>query len=197
MKKSQAHIRLIHFFLPACWLFGLIACNSSSDQAEIIPFGEDSENVLVESFGVVYYFSDSARLKAKLSAGHVIERLDTTGGREEVIHYLSSGVKIDFFDNFGRNSSQLLSDRGNFRREKRLAELEGNVILSNYKGEVLKTEQLFWDEGGDSVYTDLPVRIETPEEIINGSKGFRSNTAFSDPVVFGVDGVMEIEEEEL
>ncbi len=187
------------FFIavPRClWtMLFLYACNSTPEQEEILPTDEDSENVLVESFGVTYFFSDSARLKAKLAAGHVIEKLDTTGGREEVVHHLSDNVKVDFFNDFGRPSSQLMSEKGKFRREKRIAELEGNVILSNVKGETLKTEQLFWDETGDSVYTDLPVRIETPEEIINGSNGFKSNTAFTNPVVFGVDGVMEIEEE--
>lgn len=197
MEKLRVESVLRNFCMCSSMVVALIACSSPPDQADIKPVEEGSENVLVESFGVVYYFSDSARLKAKLAAGRVIEVLDTTGGREEVVHYLSAGVKIDFFDNYGRNSSQLLSDEGNFRRKKRLAELEGNVILSNYKGEVLKTEQLFWDEQGDSVYTHLPVRIETPEEIINGSEGFRSNTGFTDPVVYGVDGVMEIEDDEL
>lgn len=182
------------------WLLALcvlVACNPSSDKVEPEEgTGEiTADNIRSESFGVTYIFSDSSYIKAELYSAHVIERVEEIDGGEEVVHYLRDTVRVKFFDRSGIAHSFVTSKEGTFRKLKRLAELKEDVVLWNLKGEQLETEQLFWNERKDSVYTDKFVRIETPDKIITGSDGLVSNTSFTSWTIFGTRGEVEVEEE--
>ncbi len=149
----------------------------------------------VESFGVEYVYTDSAKLAAKLRAAHVLETIDESEKEGETIHHFSGGVEIEFFDPSGRSRSHMTSDEGILQRQSKIAEMKGNVVLTNYKGERLETDQLFWDDRKDSIYTTRPVRIETPDKIITGSRGLRSNTSFTAYTIYGIQGEIEAEDE--
>ena len=149
----------------------------------------------VESFGVEYVYTDSAQLAAKLRAARVIEKIEKEGSQVQTIHYFSGGVEIEFFDPIGRPRSHMTSREGVLYREKRIAEMNGDVVLTNYKGERLETEQLFWDDQKDSIYTTKFIRIETPDKVITGSRGLRSNTSFTAYTIYGIRGEIEAEDE--
>lgn len=161
----MSHCRQIIFLL----LIGLVACSNPEEDRAGLPATVD-DGIRSEAFGLEYLFSDSLSLRAKLSAAHQIERLEGEEEKKkenkEIVIYLDGGVKIDFYNNFGTSHSKITSERGIYRKDKNLAELKGNVVLTNAKGEKLETEQLFWDEKKDQVYTDEYVRIYTDGKII-------------------------------
>ncbi len=178
----------------ACW--GLVACSASGDPPPKRPLPEFEENVDVESFGVTYVFSDSAHVSANLYATHVREQQEGEEKTEvEVVHVLDGGVKIHMLNQLGQTTSTIVSDSGIYRRTSGIAELYGNVRLSNFKGETLETEELFWDEKKDSVFTTKFVRIETPDKIITGSEGLKAKADFSSYTIFGIQGEVETEED--
>lgn len=172
----------------------LVACSSPEKAQEEVPLPQEENGNSIESFGVSYIFSDSAKLTAKLKSRHVIEREEDLGEGPEPIHYFQEWVELEFYDENGNLSSRAEAIGGKFRRKKRLAELTGDVVLSNLQDETLETEQLFWDARIDSIYTDKPVRIETPDKIIRGSKGLKSNSSFTQYTIFGIQGEMEADE---
>ena len=195
---------LIYLFLFA----GLMGCSEEETPAETVDFLETESYSGVESFGVEYYFSDSARVSAQMFATKVIEREEAVEEEKpenkveekkevpmETVHYLSQGVQLYFLNFHGIAHSTIRSDSGVFRREKGIAQLIGQVEMTNHKEETMKTEELFWDKEKDSVYTDKFVRIETPDKIITGSKGLRSNTDFTAYTIFGIRGEIETKEE--
>jgi LPS export ABC transporter protein LptC len=193
---------LINFYFCAMRgfiLFGLLlmilAGCAEEETASKRPLPEFETDVDVESFGVTYVFSDSARVSANLYASHVKEQQEGEEGDAEVIHLLDGGVKIHILNDYGQVTSTILSDQGVYRRQTGSAELYGNVRLSNFKGEKLETEELFWDEKKDSVYTTKFVRIETPDKIITGSKGLKAKSDFSAYTIFGIQGEVETDEE--
>jgi hypothetical protein len=55
-----------------------------------------------------------------------------------------------------------------------LWQLDGNVRIQNVKGELILTNQLFWDQKWQEVRSDSFVHIERVDRIIEGY-GFRSN----------------------
>jgi LPS export ABC transporter protein LptC len=171
----------------------LLAC-SEPDVAEKTLETPAEAEMGVESFGVEYVYTDSAKLAAKLHAAHVIEKTEGEGNQASTVHYFSGGVEIEFFDPIGRPRSHMTSKEGVLYREKRIAEMRGDVVLTNYKGERLETEQLFWDDQKDSIYTTKFIRIETPDKIITGSKGLRSNTSFTAYTIYGIRGEIEAED---
>ena len=139
-------------------MIGLVACGNPEDERAGLPPAVD-DGIRSEAFGLEYLFSDSASLRAKLSAAHQIERLEgeeeEKKENKELIVYLDGGVKINFYNNSGVSHSNITSERGIYKKDKNLAELKGNVVLVNSKGEKLETEQLFWDEKKDQVYTRI------------------------------------------
>ncbi|MEO1449540.1 MAG: hypothetical protein AAFV07_08405, partial [Bacteroidota bacterium] len=83
----------------------LIACSEDEAPPPDLEFMENPTESGVESFGVVYYFSDSARVTSKLFARHVIEKEEGEGKNQETIHYLKDSVHLHFLDGRGRSHS--------------------------------------------------------------------------------------------
>ena len=159
-------------------------------------FPDMTNGIEAESFGVRYIFSDSARVTANLSAGHVVEREEKEHEEDKkglLVHYLDQGVNIETINKFGQTTSTITSERAIYRREKGQADLYDQVVIVNYQGERLETEKLFWDEQKDSIYTDTLVRIETPTQIINGS-GMRAKADFSAYIIENIVGEVEVKE---
>ncbi|GAB4402971.1 MAG: hypothetical protein OHK0039_01540 [Bacteroidia bacterium] len=148
----------------------------------------------VESFGVVYRFSDSARVSAQLFARHVLEKEEGDEKEKEMVHYLDQGVRLEMLNAYGQVSSTVTADSGEFRRKSESAVLRGNVRLFNTKGERLETDELYWDKQKDSVFTTKPVRIQTPSKIITGRQGLRADASFDSYTLYGIQGEIETEE---
>ncbi|MDX2249728.1 MAG: LPS export ABC transporter periplasmic protein LptC [Bacteroidia bacterium] len=185
----------MRFYLLCSILFFLAACSSEDSLDGKVPFQDSIEGVKSEAFGVEYFFSDSARVTARLSAGHMIEKEEGEDPKKYVIQYLSDGVEINFLNSDGRTTSKINSKSGIYNKEKGLAELTGSVVLLNGKGEKLETEQLFWKEMQDSIYTPKFVRIETPERIIIGEHGMRANSEFTAWTILESRGELTIDDE--
>jgi len=175
----------------------LSSCRAEAEERPGRPLPEVAEGIDSESYGVTYVFSDSARVTANLMSAHVTEKeeQEDESTKKRMVHYLDGGVKIIVLNAAGQTTSTIVSESGVYERDEGVAELLGNVMLNNYKGEKLETEQLFWDEKKDSVYTDKYVRIETPDKIISGSEGLKAKADFSSYTIFGIQGEIETDEE--
>ncbi len=191
-QKTKLRVYLLLLLCPGLLFW---SCEEEPTQ-ESTPVWLDDSQLPLESFGVTYYFSDSAHVRAILKADHVIEKTEPNEqGEMELKHYFDQGVNIEFFDEFDKLESTVQANQGVFVKEKGIAEMNGDVEVVNMKDERLLTDQLFWDKNIDSVYTQKPVRIETPEQIITGSKGLRSNTNFTTYYIFGIQGIVNVDEE--
>lgn len=243
-------------------LIALISCNADKEELrQSIPM-KTVDSVAVESFGVRFYFSDSAKVTAELFASHVMEvsskleleedekkpfkkhlarvvehvmstdkdapnftalvmqeavrtfprKTEEEENREEegskkkrvsttpavvksgtTFQYMEDSIHIDFLDSYGKAHSFIEAESGIYSQEENWAILIEDVIIKNQKGERVETEQLFWDKTLDSIFTHLPVKITTPDKIITGSKGMRSNSAFSSYVIFGTYGEVSLD----
>ncbi|MEM7655032.1 MAG: LPS export ABC transporter periplasmic protein LptC [Bacteroidota bacterium] len=179
----------------------LAGCETNEEEAEALPPGIDESDLGTESFGVEYYFSDSARVTAKMLAAHVTEKEENVAGevpeaneKTETVHYLDGGVELYFLNFAGRSHSTIKSDSARFQRERGIAKLTGSVVMTNYKGETMNTEELYWDQEKDSVFTDKFVRIETPDKVIIGNNGLRSNSDFTAYTIYGIQGEVETDD---
>ncbi|MCI4666842.1 MAG: LPS export ABC transporter periplasmic protein LptC [Bacteroidia bacterium] len=152
------------------------------------------DGVKSESFGVTYYFSDSARVTAELKAKHIIEK-EYKEPKVEVIHIIDQGLRLNFLNSRGKAHSFIEADSGRFYIKDRKGSLFGNVKMLNSKGESLETEVLHWNEKKDSIFTDQKVRIETSDKIIIGKRGFRSNKEFTNYIIYGIEGEIETEDD--
>lgn len=104
-----------------------------------------------------------------------------------------SGVKITFFDEFGKVESKLRANYAELYEDQGYAEATGDVVVENNEGDRLNTEKLYWDQERDELWTDRFVRITTPEEIIMGDS-MVSNTSFTNYRIYKIRGTITLEE---
>ena len=84
------------------------------------------------------------------------------------------GLHITTYDDSGRVESDLKGDYAIFLENKKLWEVRGNVVAKNVKGEILETEQLFWDQVTKKIYSNVESRVIQKEDVIVG-EGFESD----------------------
>lgn len=157
----------------------LTACDDEADRASLPKVPDDG--VRSESFGVTYLFSDSARVTARMEVAHLIEKEETQEERKatENVMYLEDSLHISFLSPGGSVTSEISSSRGTYYRDRGLAILEGNVEMTNVRGEQLQTEKLYWDERNEEIYNHTFVRIETANEYLECDSGMTANTDFT------------------
>lgn len=140
---------------------------------------------LSEVYGVNMVYSDSARLVVKMST----ESQLTMPNEDKVYPH---EVRVFFFDKFGNNSTTLRSDSARYIRIKNVYHIMGRVVINNQiKHEVLETDELFWNVDNKKIYTEKPVDVKTPEQILHGV-GMDSNQDFTEYTLRKVTGVVSV-----
>jgi LPS export ABC transporter protein LptC len=141
----------------------------------------------LEADNVETLYSDSAVLRVRLTAP---KQLELQNGNRE----FPKGLYVEFFDERGKKSSTLKSDRGTFKKEENLYIVKGNVKVDNLvEKQSLHSEELNWDPETKKVYTDKKVRIVGPEQILTGI-GLEANQDFSLYKIKEPTGVFPVEE---
>ncbi len=142
---------------------------------------------IVESTQVVTLFSDSARLKFKLRAP--LEQKYEQGDM-----WYRRGVLLTFYDRAGRVQNTLRGNVGHFDKKKNLYHVRGHVqVESAIKKQRLDSEELFYDQNKERIYTDRFVRIETESEVLTGT-GLTANQDFSRYTILHPSGTFDLKD---
>lgn len=105
------------------------------------------------------------------------------------------GVYVETYNDTTRLvESTLRADYAKFIEPTELWEASGNVVASNAKGEILETEQLFWSQQDDKIYTHVDVKITQIDGVSEGT-GFESNSAMTDYRFYHPRGQVAVETE--
>jgi LPS export ABC transporter protein LptC len=137
----------------------------------VIP--EEYNGPVMEATNVTTYYSDSAHIKLKLITPLQLEF--DNGDRE-----FPKGLFLEFYESDGTTSSTLRADYCYFTQKDGLYKATGNVIVKGMKNnDQLDTEELFWNQKKEIVFTDKFVRIEKDGEIHMGD-GLEAKQDFSE-----------------
>jgi LPS export ABC transporter protein LptC len=153
-----------------------------NDSAEIVRVTESKEGPSESIRDLVTLYSDSGRVKVKVTAP-LLQRYGGENPRSE----LPKGLYIEFFNDSLKVISHLKARYAVQDLRERTWEAREDVVVVNQKGEQLNTEKLVWDERRELLSSDRFVKITTPEEIIFG-EGFEANQDFSRYRIFNVKG---------
>lgn len=134
-----------------------------------------------ESWRSTVTFTDSARVKAVLWAGHIAEY------QGERTTLLDDSVHVDFFDEEGRHTSLLTARRGKVNDATQDFEADDSVVVVSDSGSTMKTDRLFWTNADRTIHTDAYVDITSPTEHITG-KGMVSDQDLRNYRIFRVTG---------
>jgi len=137
-------------------------------------------------------FSERGYVQVKLMAPLLVKKEI----EDEPVLEFPEGFTVYFFDSTFQVKSTISGDYGISFEKKKLMEARHNVVVENLEtNEKLNTEQLFWDQVSQSIYTDKFVRMTRGEEVIL-SEGLTSDQSFENVEFYHIKGVIELEEEE-
>jgi LPS export ABC transporter protein LptC len=134
-----------------------------------------------ESWNNIITFSEAGITTATLRTGH------SRYFSNKAEYFLDDGVKVDFFDKFGKHTSILTSERAVIDNKTKNMEAIGNVIVISDSGTVVKTESMKWINDTKRIIGDQFVTITSPRESIQGY-GFESDQNLKDYTIKKVSG---------
>ncbi|HQB27781.1 MAG TPA: LPS export ABC transporter periplasmic protein LptC [Paludibacter sp.] len=105
------------------------------------------------------------------------------------------GVHFERFDEDLIVDANVHCEYAKFLEKEKIWELKGNVRATNIKGELFETEQLFWNQKTEKIYSDSLVTITQEDYIIN-AQGFESNQQMTKYTWKQTQGIFPVEEEE-
>ncbi|MEO6820383.1 MAG: LPS export ABC transporter periplasmic protein LptC [Ginsengibacter sp.] len=143
------------FFMSSCE-------NSKSDLAKIS--GKKSIGI-EEGKGVTIIYSIGDKTSARVSAPLMLRHQETTPFIE-----FTKTIHVDFFNDSLQIESKLDAHYAKYFEAESKVFLRDSVIVFNTKGDTLYCQELYWDRNraGEEFYTNKPVRIRTPTQIIDG-----------------------------
>lgn len=99
-----------------------------------------------------------------------------------------NGLKLEQFDSKFKVNASIESDSATYFKDRQLWRLDGYVDIKNLQGEKFLTQQLFWDQRRQKIYSDSFIHIERSGRVIEGY-GFESNETMTDYHVLRVSGI--------
>lgn len=73
------------------------------------------------------------------------------------------GVLVDFFDENNKKST-IIADYGIIYSATNVIDLQGNVVIASHDGKRLETEQLYWDQANEWIFTQEKFKFTNPED---------------------------------
>ena len=89
--------------------------------------------------------------------------------------------------------ASLKADYAKYLDQQEIWELDGHVFSMNEKGETFATEQLFWNQQTERVYSDSSIVITRESSVIMGV-GFESNQTMTQYTILNPTGYFPVEE---
>ena len=106
------------------------------------------------------------------------------------------GVLAEELDSAYNNASTIRCDSAYFDERNQLWHLTGNVRMTNVNGDVILTNEIYWDQHKHQLYSESFIHIEKQERVIEG-RGYVSNENFTTYTLRNVEAIFPIDEQQL
>lgn len=167
----------------------LVLALSGCDEKKTIGPTRMYTGPISESTNVLEIFSDSAKLKFRVTAP-IKQQFEN-----EVVY--PKGMSVTFYGTDSKTVVNTLSAHyGKLEQSKNLFTMRGDVQVANVlEQQKLFTEELFFDRGKQLIYTkpDMFVKVVTPTEYLTG-RGLTANQNFSSYRITSPEGTFAIDQ---
>lgn len=101
------------------------------------------------------------------------------------------GIELEQYDRNLKPAANMSCDSATYFSARRLWRLDGHVVMVNTLRDTFLTQQLFWDQARQLVYSDSFIHIVRSSHIIEGY-GFESNQTMSQYTVNRPTGIIPV-----
>ena len=149
----------------------LLSCESNFKDVQKINYSEFTPSGEAENFNLKY--TDSGRITSVLVSPKMLDYATV----EFPFTEFPNGVNVTFYDVKGKKTF-VRSDYAVTFKGTDVIDLQGNVKISNEVGQLMETEQLYFDQKNEWFYTDKKFKFTDPKGVSHGegidfSKDFR------------------------
>lgn len=158
--------------LAACIMImagALGACKDEKSAVGQIVLDTDSLPTMTTS-KVTTLISDSGQIRYRITTVEWLVYDET----ETPTWKFPKGIYLEKFDRDFAIDATVQCDSATYFSQRSLWRLDGNVNILNTNGEKFLTQQLFWDQRLNKIYSDSFIHIERADRTIEGL-GFESN----------------------
>lgn len=162
------------------------SCNDSFKQVQKIGISEN-EPIGID-FNTNLKYTDSGRVTANLISTKAFDYRN----RDFPFYEFVDGVTLYIFDK-ENNKSTVSANNAFVYIQTDLIDMQSNVVITTHDNKVLKTDQLFYDQKKEWLFTNKPVTFQTDQDLIHGN-GFDSDSKFTNAEVLEVTGIITLED---
>lgn len=144
-----------------------------------------------QALDVTMYYSDSGHIEACLTAP-VMKRFESKD--QKGILKLTDGLKVIFYDSLGQEETVLTANYGERFDELQRIDIKYDVVIITSDSEKMYTDHLIWDEKANRIYSNVFIKIITPDKIIWGD-GFESDERFDQYRILMPKGEIDIKDD--
>lgn len=169
----------------------VVGCTQESKRLRTESVTDRSAMPVLDTDEVTTLISDSGIIRYKIKAPKwlIYDKADTPYWE------FPSGVYLEKFNIDLEADAFVEADYAYYNETAQRWTLRGNVKALNLEGEQFETPLLFWDQEGQTVYSDSSIVITRETSIIQGV-GFTSNETMTEYTILNPTGVFPIDEEE-
>jgi LPS export ABC transporter protein LptC len=163
---------ITRILLPGLLFCAIAACKNDPNEIRALTGGGNPQIDRAEDVTIIY--SKDGKITGKLFA-HEFARNEFA---KPPYVDMNKGLKVEFYNDSGEVENVLTAD------SSRYYETLGNILvwdsvqIVSKKGQQLNTSELVWNESIQKFFTEKPVKITTPTEILYGN-GMEANRDFS------------------
>lgn len=187
-RKRKFSIPFVFLSGIGCGLLIMISCKKN-DPKEVEALTKKTIPTEMAT-GIEAIYSDSAKVRAKLSAPVMVRTLT-----DSPVVEMPKNLEILFYDANLKVTSKLRANYGIRYIKRNITKVKGNVVVVNVKGDTMNTEEMTWNETTDKVTSNKFVKVKTKEEIIL-AEGFESDINFTKYVFYKIKGTIAVKHED-
>lgn len=181
--------------LPFVILLSIVAlcfgCGGSDSNSRVPSLPEGEYVPTMTTVDVSTFISDSGYTKYHITAKRWIMYEDAP----DPFWKFPNGLYMQQFDNNHNPNADIVCDSATYFSKRKIWRLDGNVKMVNTERDSFLTEQLFWDQNTQKVYSDSFIHIVRADRIIEGF-GFESNQNMTEYTVNRPTGIIPVERPE-
>jgi LPS export ABC transporter protein LptC len=167
----------------------LVSCKNDLETIRSLDVVDTVPDMLARNVDMLY--SERGFVQIRLESPLLVRK---TIEQEPVMEF-PEGFKVSFYDSNFHIKSTISGDYGISFEKSKLMQARHNVVVENMDSkERLNTEELFWDQNKETIYTDKFVRITRGDEVITAD-GLISDQKFESMEFKNPKGLIEVREE--
>ncbi len=178
-------------FIAGILFFLTLSCKN--DPNEIRALTGKAHLTEDHAIDVTVIYSKNGKISMRVFAHDFVRN---EGARRPYID-MNTNLKVEFYnDSTGTIDDVLTADSSRYYEAQGDMIIWDSVQIVTKKGEKLNTQELIWNASAQKFFTEKPVRITTPTEVLYGN-GMEANSDFSWYQITNPKGTVQVNKEEV